>query len=155
VIEKIVSGGQSGVDRAALDTALMHGIEIGGWCPKGRKAEDGVIAVHYGLSETPSAEYDQRTEWNVRDSDGTIILYRHTISGGTQFTKQTCTQTRKPCCVIDLSEPLPISEVIFWLNMNEIRSLNVAGPRESQSEGIYEQASKYLQALLSALALVP
>jgi hypothetical protein len=151
LIEKITSGGQSGVDRAALDTALLHGIKIGGWCPKGGKAEDGVINEKYGLSETPSAEYDQRTEWNVRDSDGTIILYRHPMSGGTLFTKTTCVQTHKPCCIVDLSLPIPFSEVVFWLNMNEIHCLNVAGPRESQSPGIYEEASQYLQDLFQIL----
>lgn len=152
LIERIVSGGQSGVDRAALDTAIAHGIEIGGWCPKGRKAEDGVIAEQYSLSETPSADYDQRTEWNVRDSDGTMILYRHTISGGTWFTKSTCAQTHKPCCTIDLSQPIPLDEVLDWLMANEIHCLNVAGPRESQSPGIYGEASRYLQNLFQVLS---
>jgi hypothetical protein len=152
LIERIVSGGQSGVDRAALDTAIAHGIKVGGWCPKGRKAEDGVITEQYGLSETPSTDYDQRTEWNVRDSDGTLILYRQTISGGTWFTKSTCAQTHKPCCTIDLSQPVPLDEVVYWLAANEIHCLNVAGPRESQSPGIYGEASRYLQNLFQVLS---
>jgi hypothetical protein len=150
LIDKIVSGGQTGVDRAGLDTALSAGIAIGGWCPKGRKAEDGAIALKYPLSETPTNEYDQRTEWNVRDSDGTLILYRGTISGGTLFTKTICLQTSKPCCVVDLTAPSPMDEVVFWLRMNDIHCLNVAGPRESQANGIYDEAMIFLAQFLTA-----
>jgi hypothetical protein len=71
---KIVSGGQTGADRAALDWAIFHDLPHGGWCPKGRKAEDGVIPDQYQLTETSSASYPQRTQWNVRDSDGTVIF---------------------------------------------------------------------------------
>ena len=76
MLAKIVSGGQTGVDRAALDVALDLSLPCGGWCPKGRKAEDGPIAAHYPLTETPLDSYPQRTEWNVRDSDGTLVLTR-------------------------------------------------------------------------------
>ena len=86
---KIISGGQTGVDRAALDAAIAAGFPIGGWCPKGRKAEDGVIDQRYALTETPLAGYAQRTEWNVRDSDGTLIFYRTKIKGGTLLTLKT------------------------------------------------------------------
>lgn len=84
-MEKIVSGGQTGVDRAGLDFAIALGIPHGGWCPKGRKAEDGPIDNRYQLQETPRADYLQRTEWNVRDNDGTVIFtVNATLSGGSK-----------------------------------------------------------------------
>ena len=86
IVERIVSGGQSGVDRAALDVARELGYPTGGWCPKGRRAEDGPIDDGYPLIETPSDRYVQRTRWNVRDSDGTLILLRGAAEGGTRIT---------------------------------------------------------------------
>src|SRR3989442_2721366 len=83
---EIVSGGQTGVDRAALDTALALGLPCGGWCPRGRRAEDGPLPTRYPLRETPSSSYPERTVWNVRDSDGTLILHRGRLSGGTALT---------------------------------------------------------------------
>ena len=83
MLTRIVSGGQTGVDRAALDVALELSIPCGGWCPKGRKAEDGALPARYPLKETPSEEYAQRTTWNVRDSDGTLILTHGAPTGGT------------------------------------------------------------------------
>jgi hypothetical protein len=101
---EIVSGCQSGVDRAALDAALEAGVPCGGWCPKGRAAEDGPIDARYPLHETPSSEVQQRTEWNVRDSDGTLILSRGTeLTGGTLLTQRLAQQRGKPCLAIDLN----------------------------------------------------
>jgi hypothetical protein len=95
---KIVSGGQTGADRAALDWALSKGIECGGWCPKGRKAEDGRIAAKYPLIETPSANYVQRTESNVRDTGGTVILsIEHELTGGSRKTAEFAVKHNKPC----------------------------------------------------------
>ncbi|MEM1442023.1 MAG: putative molybdenum carrier protein, partial [Verrucomicrobiota bacterium] len=89
MLRKLVSGGQTGVDRAALQWALKRGWDCGGWCPAGRLAEDGAIESHFPLQETPSAEYSQRTEWNVRDSDGTVLLTRSPkLEGGTKLTKK-------------------------------------------------------------------
>ncbi|MFQ5587063.1 MAG: putative molybdenum carrier protein, partial [Thermodesulfobacteriota bacterium] len=96
-IEMIVSGGQTGVDRAALDVALELGIRCGGWCPKGRLAEDGVIDSRYHLDETGSKSYSQRTEWNVRDSDGTLILTVEEPTGGTALTIRAAEELGKPC----------------------------------------------------------
>src|SRR6266851_4977853 len=96
---KIISGGQTGVDRAALDVALELGIPCGGWCPKGRRAEDGRIPKRYPLVETPTPAYPVRTEWNVRDSDGTLVLARGQASGGTALTIEFATDYGKPCLV--------------------------------------------------------
>ncbi len=103
-VQKIVSGGQTGVDRAALDAAATLGLQRGGWCPRGRRAEDGVIPRHYPLQETDSPRYDVRTRRNVRDSDATLILHRGTLRGGTRFTAEYCRQRRKPCLLVDLSQ---------------------------------------------------
>jgi len=97
-VQRIVSGGQTGADRAALDWAMEHGVPHGGWCPKGRKAEDGPIDAKYELQETPSADYLQRTEWNVRDSDGTVIFTVMTrLTGGSKKTSNLARKHRKPC----------------------------------------------------------
>jgi predicted Rossmann fold nucleotide-binding protein DprA/Smf involved in DNA uptake len=93
---KIISGGQTGVDRAALDAALAAGIALGGWCPKGRLAEDGPLPEHYPLEQTPRRSYRQRTEWNVRDSDGTLVLYWGELQGGTLATVKLADQYRRP-----------------------------------------------------------
>ena len=150
-IERIVSGGQTGVDRAALDVASELGIPCGGWCPKGRKAEDGPLPEDYPLQETPSRKYAERTEWNVRDSDGTLILTIGTPIGGTALTVGCAERLGKPCLVVDLgdSEQSPAA-VKGWLDGHGIRKLNLAGPRESQQPGIYGRAAVFLRELLAA-----
>ncbi len=148
MITRLISGGQTGVDRAALDAAIAAGVDIGGWCPKTRKAEDGVIPQLYTLNETPSTEYDQRTEWNVRDSDGTLMIVRGTVLGGTLHTKNSCIQHKKPFIVIDITQTSNLDEIIEWLNINNVRTLNVAGPRESHCAGIYETAKTLVTDLL-------
>ena len=142
---KVVSGGQTGVDRAALDVALELGIPCGGWCPQGRRAEDGVIAQKYPLRETPTAEYAERTEWNVRDSGGTLVLTRGEPTGGTAFTIELARAYRRPCLVVDLAAPVPAQTVRDWIAGHRIRVLNVAGPRAEGNAGIYEQAVAFLK----------
>jgi hypothetical protein len=148
-IIKIISGGQTGVDRAALDAAMELGLPCGGWCPLGRLAEDGVIASHYPLQETPSAEYSVRTHWNVRDSDGTLILTSGEPKGGTAFTITTAGRLKKPCLILDLTAQSDPSTVHTWITSSGIHILNVAGPRESTRPGIYAQAKAFLVAVLN------
>jgi len=145
VVRKIISGGQAGVDRAALDAALALGIACSGWCPKGRRAEDGVIPAHYPLTETAAKDYRVRTRRNVRDADGTLILTRGPLSGGTALTLRLAMETARPCLVVDLARHPRAVKVHMWLDAHRIRSLNVAGPRESGQPGIYRQAKKFLQ----------
>ena len=145
---KIVSGGQSGVDRAALDAALAAGYAVGGWCPRGRRAEDGPIDGRYPLEETPSHLYSQRTEWNVRDSDATLILYRGAMSGGTELTAQLARRYGRPLLSLDLAtEPDP-NLVRRWLSDRRVRILNLAGPRESGAPGIHAAARAFLLRVL-------
>jgi len=148
IVQKVVSGGQTGVDRAALDVALELGLPCGGWCPRGRRAEDGPIAPQYPLKETPSVEYEQRTEWNVRDSDGTLVLTRGRPSEGTALTIEVARRWGKPCLVIDLVAQGGVMPVRTWARDHGIRTLNVAGPRESRVPGIYTQARDFLRQAL-------
>jgi hypothetical protein len=148
-IERIVSGGQTGVDRGALDAALALGIEHGGWCPRGRLAEDGPIPGRYQLIETESADYPARTERNVIDSDGTLILYRQRLGGGTELTRRMAARHGRPCCLVDLDQSLDLPAVRQWLIDSGICVLNVAGPRESSSPGIAQATASFLQQLLA------
>ena len=133
---KIVSGGQTGTDRAALDWAITHGVEHGGWCPAGRRAEDGVIPARYSLRETPGRDYRQRTRWNVRDSDATLIITPSPeVTGGSLFTQK---------CARNLSRPYlhvhPCTKWRKWIRVflatNSIGVLNVAGPRGSSAKNM-------------------
>lgn len=144
------------MDRAALDTALLLGIPSGGWCPRGRKAEDGPIDARYPLRETPSADYPERTEWNVRDSDGTLVLTRGRPSGGTAFTIALARRHGRPLLVLDLEQGPDPSEVQRWTETSEVAILNIAGPRESQQPGIQDEARRFLEeALGSSVAARP
>jgi len=149
----IVSGGQTGVDRAALDVALQLGLPCGGWCPRGRRAEDGPISSRYPLTETESADYAQRTEWNVRDSDGTLILTHGRPTGGTALTVQLAETYGRPLHLVDFDRPASVSvaAVVEWLRVRRIGVLNVAGPRESSQPGIGIRAGEYLRNLASEL----
>jgi predicted dienelactone hydrolase len=144
---KVVSGGQTGADRAALDAARAAGLPCGGWCPRGRLAEDGPIDAGYPLVETPSADYAQRTEWNVRDSDGTLVVARGPTTGGTALTMTLARRHGKPLLVVDLSQDASPAEVARWIEARAIGTLNVAGPRESQRPGIGREARGFLEAL--------
>ncbi len=146
---KIVSGGQTGVDRAALDVALELGIPCGGWCPSGRKSETGIIPARYPLKETPSEQYRQRTEWNVRDSDGTMVLTTGMPEGGTALTIQFAQQYEKPCLVVDPAVPLNSKRVRTWIAENRIGILNIAGPRASEQPQAYALAAAFLRCTLA------
>ncbi len=147
---RIISGGQTGVDRAALDVALELGISCGGFCPRGRRAEDGVIPPRYPLSELPSRDYAHRTAANVRCSDATLILHHGTLGGGTALTAELARREGRPLLCIDLAgEPDP--EVVRrWLRQLRPAVLNVAGPRESGQPGIRRRASIFLRGVLEA-----
>ena len=150
---KIVSGGQTGVDRAALDLALRLGIPCGGWCPKGRIAEDGVIDSKYPLKETALPEYSQRTEWNVRDSDATLILTKGAPAGGTALTVECAIKNKKPHFIVDIMDNEFGEKVSRWLSSLSVKVLNVAGPRESLEPGvIYSQSLRALKPLFEGLA---
>jgi hypothetical protein len=145
--EQIVSGGQTGVDRAALDVAIALGIAHGGWCPAGRLSEDGSVPSRYELQETTSSEYPVRTEQNVIDSDATLILCVDQLRGGTRLTKRLCARHCKPHLVVRIDQGQQ-KEVHQWLARQRPKCLNVAGPRESTSPGIYDLAMDYLLQLL-------
>ncbi len=147
-LEEVISGGQTGVDRAALDVARKLGLRSGGWCPRGRKAEDGTIAACYPLKESASAKYEQRTKWNVRDSDGTLVLTRGVPTGGTALTIGIARRLGKPCLVLDLEQKPNVSQAWTWMEEHRIRMLNVAGPRESNAPGIHDEAKRFLQRVL-------
>ncbi len=150
---KIVSGGQTGVDRAALDFAIQHGFVHGGWCPRGRLAEDGVVPLIYRLRETDSAEYDERTEKNVLDSNATLIVAREKeLSGGTAFTKTCAEQHGRPRLVVCEQDGLSPGAAALskFLKQNQVRTLNVAGPRESQAPGLGKFVRELLEVTLGA-----
>lgn len=146
---KIVSGGQTGVDRAALDAALACGLPIGGWCPAGRRAEDGPIPQRYPLVETGSARYPQRTAWNVRDSDATLILTLRELDSGSKLTAEVAQRLGKPCLVASLNsypDTIDLQELLPWTVDDAV--LNIAGPRESRCPGIYARAFGFLVTVL-------
>ncbi len=141
MLKKIISGGQTGVDRAALDAAVRVGIAHGGWIPKGRRTEDGPLPSHYQLQEMPTKEYDARTEKNVFDSDGTLIISRGSPTGGTDYTRKMALKHGKQLLHIDLALGQRPSDagslVASWIEMSHIETLNVAGPRASHDPAIY------------------
>ncbi len=149
MIEKIISGGQTGVDRAALDVAIELHIPHGGWCPAGRRAEDGGLNYRYRLAELDSAEYADRTRKNVEDSDGTLILNRENLEGGTAVTLAFARSFNKPVMLVDLGNPPEADVIRNWLLIHKIKQCNVAGPRESKQPGIYRQACRFLNLLLA------
>jgi predicted Rossmann-fold nucleotide-binding protein len=151
IIEKIISGGQTGVDRAALDVAMELGIPCGGWCPQGRRAEDGRIPDSYPLQEASSPDYPVRTRLNVEDSDGTLILSRGSPQGGTALTLKLARKLNKPFLLVDLDREADPFRVWQWIKKNHVRVLNVAGPREGESAGIFEKASTFLREVLTTL----
>jgi hypothetical protein len=125
--------------------AMELGIPCGGWCPQGRRAEDGRIPEHYPLQEASSKEYPVRTRLNVEDSDGTLVLTNGNPTGGTALTLKLARQLHKPFLLVDLAKDANPSVLWPWLQENYILILNIAGPREGESSGIYEQASAFLR----------
>jgi 16S rRNA (cytosine1402-N4)-methyltransferase len=170
-VRKLVSGGQTGVDRGALDAAIALNLAHGGWCPRGRLAEDGMIPPQYQLLETESTQYHIRTERNIRESDGTLIVFRGKMSGGTSLTFRMAVDRRKPFLMVDLNRfdwnPPPLSlgkrkedaqssgnserhnvrTILTWLAASRIAVLNVAGPRESGEPGIQAETARLVMAL--------
>ncbi len=147
----IISGGQTGVDRAALDFAIRHGIPHEGWCPRGRKAEDGRLDSRYQLRETPTNKYAQRTEWNIRDSDGTVVFTIDSEArGGTALTLRLTRKLGRPCLHLardDASQP-HAAKLREFLAEHRVRRLNVAGPRSSQQPEAAAFAAEVLKTLL-------
>jgi hypothetical protein len=158
---KLLSGGQTGIDRAALDVAISCGIDYGGWCPKGGWAEDfpdppGVLAKYPDLRETPLAEPTQRTEWNVRDAHACLVIVDAgglEISRGTALAQELAHKYRKPLFVADLTNPDILKHATLWLRVQHGRhgddlKLAIGGPRESEAPGIYERARSFVEALM-------
>lgn len=148
-VEKIISGGQTGADRAALDWALEHHISHGGWCPKGRKAEDGRIPEKYRLQETPSADYTERTELNVRDSDATAIFTEtFELSGGSLLTAHLASKQRKAWVLVPRGGE-GIKQLLDFLSFHKPKVLNVAGFRASQAPDIGRWVKTALDSVLA------
>jgi len=155
LIGEIWSGGQTGVDRAALDVATARGLATGGWIPRGRRAEDGRVPAEYtGLRETPSDDYGERTTWNVRDTDATLIVHRGSLQGGSAFTRNEAARLGKPVMTVDLARSSVESgarAAAAWMAGLSGTRLNVAGPRASTHPGIYRDARALLDAVLDLM----
>ena len=148
---KIISGGQTGVDRAALDVALRHGIECGGWCPAGRLDEFGKIPDHYPIQELQGGGFIERTLQNVKDSDGTVVIYPGELRGGTEQSVRFCVDLKRPHKLIDaskISAEGAAKLVGDFVDKNKINILNVAGPRQSEWREGHDYASRALSAFL-------
>jgi len=151
MLRRIVSGCQTGADRAALDWAIDEGIDHGGWCPAGRMAEDGRIPDRYELQILSGAGYRQRTKKNVLDSDGTLIVNIGELDGGTALTYRFSVKINKPCLVIQAEGVRRKDQAELlnqWLHEHHIVTLNIAGPRESKRPGIYRATMNLLCAVL-------
>lgn len=150
-IEKIISGGQTGADQAALDFAIENSIPHGGWIPKGRLTESGPLASKYNLQEMPSASYARRTEKNIREASGTLIVTHGRLTGGSALTWKLAKQHGKPCLHLDLEgySPAVAARILkSWLQESRVRTLNVAGPRASKDCLIYKKVKGVLAAML-------
>lgn len=152
MLQKIISGGQTGVDRSALDACLKYKFPCGGWCPAKRRAEDGFIPNHYPLIEMSTKNYLARTHRNVEDSDGTLVITcGSSTDDGTKKTIYWAYKLSKPCLIIDLKKKSNDSEAVAickWINMSYVRILNVAGPRESKCPGIGYKTCRLIGSVL-------
>ncbi|MBA3319934.1 MAG: putative molybdenum carrier protein [Pyrinomonadaceae bacterium] len=158
MIRMIISGGQTGADRAALDWSISRNVSHGGWCPRGRVAEDGTIRAGYKLRETPSSESDQRTGWNIRDSDATVIFsLAQELSGGTRLTAALARQSGKPLLHLCRAErQLDHPTVLLrFIQSNDIAVLNVAGPRASEEPQVYQWVWKVLESAFARCGAEP
>jgi hypothetical protein len=144
--DSIISGGQTGVDRAGLDAGLELGIDIGGFCPKGRKSEDGPIPDEYPLVEMDTDSYDQRTRHNVAQADATVIMSGSSLGPGSRLTVTACKQVHQPYLRLNLEDDPGVNATLLrdWLNEHKPLTLNVAGSRESKMPGAYEKAKAIL-----------
>jgi hypothetical protein len=153
VPRKIVSGGQTGADRGGLDAAIELDVEHGGYCPAGRRAEDGRIPDRYRLTETAGADYAERTERNVVESDGTLLVTRGPPAGGSLLTAELAERHGRPLLHIDLDEPgdeaTRAAAMREWSGAQQIQILNVAGPRESGCPGIAHDVRNLVRRMLS------
>jgi hypothetical protein len=154
-LTKIISGGQTGVDRAALEAAIAVGLKIGGAAPRGLWAEDGTIPASYNLTPVEEADLQtsiqRRTQKNVSDADATLILRVRADSPGTSYTIAFAQKLNKPLLVVDLAQPPDYAFVAAWLREQRVATLNIAGPRESTSPGIFQRARAYLLGLFQKL----
>ena len=148
-LDKIVSGGQTGADRAGLDAAMDAGIRVGGYCPKGRLAEDGTVPDRYPLTELAKSGYPARTEKNVVESHGTLILNIGKLTGGTKLTVECARKHSKPFLIIQIDGQPSAESVINWISENNLRVLNVAGPRESKCPGLHARSVAFLREVFS------
>ena len=152
MLRKIISGGQTGVDRAALDAAIKMGLPHGGWIPKGRQTEAGPLPPEYQMLETDSIDYADRTARNVEAADATLILSRGPLTGGSALTLRLAQRNNRPCLHIDLTEQAAFQAAVDinkWLGEKQIEILNVAGPRASKDPSIYATTLKILETVLS------
>ena len=150
MLEKIISGGQTGADQAALDAAIKLGIPHGGWTPKGRLTENGPLPDKYDLKEMPTASYPERTKKNIRESDGTLILSHGMLTNGSEFTRKMALKYQKPALHIDFNRMIPFDAAVVinnWMVDHDIRVLNVAGPRASTDPRIYRAAIDIIEAV--------
>ncbi len=154
----IISGGQTGVDQAALQAAIDCDVEHGGWCPPGRICETGVIPSYFHLSETPverdstamNIPRSQRTIWNVRDADGILIITHPKLQSdrGTELAIETAKKLKRPFLIVDLLADVKISQIKSWVLTNEIKTLSIGGPSERTSPGIYDLSHALLIQIL-------
>ena len=150
MIKKIISGGQTGVDRAALDAAIKLSIPYGGWIPRGRLTESGPLAPEYQLKETATSSYAERTEKNVLEADGTLIISRGPLTGGSEYTREMAVKHQRPWLHIDLNDSPAFqaaTEINQWIFSQKIETLNVAGPRASKDSNIYHKALDLLESV--------
>jgi hypothetical protein len=151
MVKKIISGGQTGADQAALDVAIKLGISHGGWIPKGRLTETGVLDDKYHLKEMETANYNKRTEQNVIDSDGTLIISHGKLTGGSEYTRDVALGHGRPWLHIDLNQTESLQaakQIKYWLVEYEVEVLNVAGPRASKDPAIYRSTTDILERVL-------
>ena len=154
MLKKIISGGQTGADRAGLDVAIEKGIPHGGWIPKGRKTEDGTLPNKYNLSEMTSTSYPKRTEKNILDSDGTLIISHGKITGGSSLTIKLSKQHEKPWIHLDMNDistKEASKQLTRWIKGHQIQILNVAGPRATKDPTIHTKASEVLKKAIELL----
>jgi hypothetical protein len=154
VLQKIISGGQTGADLAALDAAIKFGMPHGGWVPKGRKTENGVLPLRYQMEEMKTGLYSRRTRQNVLDSDGSVIFFYEKLSGGTKYTWKMARKHKKPFILINLSEVpgfLAVSVIWSWICEYPVSVVNIAGPRSRKSPKVYD-AVKFIVGCVALLA---